>query len=47
METSTNINLEEKTMKIGQTMQRLQVEGKDHKTEVRILEPKILVKFVV
>lgn len=34
------INLEEKTMRIGRTMQRLRVEGKEHKTEVKILEPK-------
>ena len=34
------IDLKEKTMKIGRTMQRLKVEGKEHKTEVKILEPK-------
>lgn len=34
------IDLAEKTMKIGRTMQRLHVDGKEHKTEVRILEPK-------
>lgn len=34
------IDLKEKTMKIGRTMQRLRVDGKEHKTEVKILEPK-------
>lgn len=34
------INLNEKTMKIGRTMQRLHVKGKEYKTEVKILEPK-------
>lgn len=38
--TWNDINLIEKTMKIGRTMQRLRVNGKDHKTEIRILEPK-------
>ena len=36
----SDIDLTEKTMRIGRTMQRLRVEGKDHKTEVKILEPK-------
>lgn len=34
------IDLTEKTMKISRTMQRLRVEGKEHRTEVKILEPK-------
>ena len=34
------INLNEKTMRIGKTMQRLRVKDRDKKTEVRILEPK-------
>ena len=36
----SDIDLKEKTMRIGRTMQRLRVEGKKHKTEVKILEPK-------
>ena len=34
------IDLIEKKMRIGRTMQRLRIEGKDHKTEVKIIEPK-------
>lgn len=36
----TEIDLTEKAMRIGRTMQRLRVNGKEHKTEVKILEPK-------
>lgn len=35
-----DVNLSERTMKIGKTMQRLRVYGKEHKTEVKILDPK-------
>lgn len=34
------IDLSEKTMCIGCTMQRIRVSGKEHKTEVKIIEPK-------
>ena len=34
------VDLSEKTMHIGKTMQRIRVNGKEHKTEVKILEPK-------
>ena len=34
------IDLTEKVMRIGRTMQRLRVNGKERKTEVKILEPK-------
>lgn len=35
-----DINLDERVMKISNTMQRLRVVGQEHKTEVRILKPK-------
>ena len=39
------INLTDKTMRIGQTMQRIRVNGKEYKTEVKILEPKSASSF--
>lgn len=38
--TWNEIDMVEKNMRIGRTMQRLRVEGKEHKTEVKIIEPK-------
>lgn len=36
----SDVNIEEKTMQIGRTMQRIRVKGKKHKTEVKLQEPK-------